>query len=146
LKAGHPRCLTLPALRPRAHPKRSSDGRYGLFVRWKPAGILRRHGLLTDPHRELTTAAHNEFGFNPGLRFDERSHTGRAGQVVSNLAVTNADALHEILLQYADDEIRARRRPRPDHIAAEAMLGHDRSESGSVLYPFLCHLQMNRRV
>src|SRR6185295_12585324 len=63
--------------------------------------------FLTHPHRKLTAAADDEFGFNPGLRLDERSHTGRAGQVVSNLAVTNADALHKILLHCADAEISA---------------------------------------
>ena len=75
------------------------DGGYGFFIRWKPADILLRHGLLADPHRELSAATHNELGFNPGLRFDERSHTGRSRQVVSNLAVTNANGLHAILLR-----------------------------------------------
>jgi hypothetical protein len=118
----------LPSLWPRAQTERPPNGRDCLFFRWKPAGILFRHGLLTDPHRELTTAAHNELGFDPGLRFDERSHTGRAGQVVSNLAVTNADGLHEILLQYTDVENVARRRTHtnyPNHTAAEARLGRD---------------------
>jgi hypothetical protein len=87
----------MPALRPRAQTKRPPNGCDCLCFPWKPAGILLGHGLLTDPHRELTTAAHHEFGFNPGRHFDERSHTDRAGQVVSNLAVTNADALHAVL-------------------------------------------------
>jgi hypothetical protein len=73
----------------------SADGRDRFFIAWKTAAILLRDGLLTDPHRKLATATHNEFGFDPGLCFDERSHTGRSWPVVSNLAVTDADALHK---------------------------------------------------
>jgi hypothetical protein len=65
-----------------------------LFIRRKHTGVLLRHGLLTDPYRELTTSTLDDLGVDPGFPPDKRRHTGRAGTIVSNLAISNADALH----------------------------------------------------
>ena len=75
--------------------QRLMDGRHHLVVYWKPVSALLRHGLLIDPYRELTTPALDELGVDPSLLLDERRHTGRAGTVISNLAVSNTDALHD---------------------------------------------------
>src|SRR5262249_48940473 len=85
--------------------QRPANSRCDFRVRRKSVEILLRHDLFTDPHGELATSANNEFGLDSGLVLDERGHTGRAGQVVSRLAVTNADALHVIVLHGADDWI-----------------------------------------
>ena len=74
--------------------QRQPDCGQSFFVRWKPAGALRRHGLRVNPDRELTASALDDLGVDPGFLFDERRHTGRAGTVISHLAVTNTDAFH----------------------------------------------------
>ena len=88
IAADRTRCRTVTS-------QRLTDSRHHLFVRRKPVGVLLRHGLLTDPYRELTAPALDDVGVDPGFLLDERRHTGRAGTIVSDLAVSNADALHD---------------------------------------------------
>ena len=67
-----------------------------LFVRRKPAGVLRHHGYRIDRYGELAATTLDDLGVDPGSLLDERRHTGRTGTVISNLAVSNTDALHAI--------------------------------------------------
>lgn len=52
---------------------------------------LVKDALFVDENVELTAAAGIELGFDTEFVFKLRSQTGRAGQVVSNLAVLDAD-------------------------------------------------------
>lgn len=69
-------------------------------------GLLRGEsgaGLFRDlravhPDGELAAAAGFEIGIEVERFLDERRHTGGARQVVSDLAVANADAAHQLVL------------------------------------------------
>jgi hypothetical protein len=49
---------------------------------------------LTHPHREFAAPALNQLRFEAGFVLDARRRTGGSGVIVSNLAVTNANAGH----------------------------------------------------
>lgn len=71
-----------------------TNGHQDGIVGWKPVGVLRCHSLLIDMHRKLSAPADDELGAQSSLLLDQRRHTGRAGMVISHLAVSNGDALH----------------------------------------------------
>ena len=66
------------------------------------------HLLLTDPHRQLASAADFQRGVEPGFFLDERRHTGGARQVVSDFAVANANRLHVCSISAAFAELKFR--------------------------------------
>jgi len=53
--------------------------------------------LVTDPDGEFAAATLDEFRIEAGRVFDELGRTGRAGPVLSGLAVSNANVRHATL-------------------------------------------------
>jgi hypothetical protein len=74
--------------------RRPLDRRESVFVRGKSLCILLRHDLVADPHGELAPTALYYFGVDPKFVLDERGHTDRAGTIVSDFAVSDADVFH----------------------------------------------------
>ena len=72
------------------------NGRQYLFLRRKPLRPLLRYAVLSHPDREFAPTAYDEFRLYARLLLDQRCRTGSARTVVSNLAVADAHALHEI--------------------------------------------------
>jgi hypothetical protein len=66
------------------------------ILRREPERVLPRNHLLTNPHRELASPALYQFRVDTGFLLDERRHTGGARVIVSNLAISDADAVHEV--------------------------------------------------
>jgi hypothetical protein len=62
----------------------------------EPERVLPRNQLLSNPHGKLASPAFYEFRGDPGFLLDERRHTGGTRVIVSNLAISDADALHEV--------------------------------------------------
>jgi hypothetical protein len=58
--------------------------------------VLPRDDPVADPHRELAPVALDDGGLDPGGLPDQRRRTGGAGIVVSNPAVANRDARHDL--------------------------------------------------
>jgi hypothetical protein len=76
-------------------PDRLLHRRQHVAVRWKTVQVLLRHHLPADPHRELAPATFDQLRIDPSLLLDERRRTGSARPIISDLAVSNADALHD---------------------------------------------------
>src|SRR5262245_36264330 len=70
------------------------NGRQNIWVFRKAGRILLRNDDASNPHGELTPPAFDEVGIEPCLLLDQRRHTGGARQIISNLAVADADRLH----------------------------------------------------
>ena len=56
--------------------------------------VLVRDLAIVDPHAELAPAANFERGIKAAVLLDERRHTGGARQVVSRLAIADANVVH----------------------------------------------------
>ena len=67
-----------------------------LVLRREPDRVLPRNHLLADPHGKLAPPAFYQFRVNTGFLLDERRHTGCARVIVSNLAISDADAVHQV--------------------------------------------------
>ena len=59
-----------------------------------PVRVFSATFIAVHPHAELAAAAGLEIGVDAGVLLDERRHTGGAGQVISNHAVTDLDPCH----------------------------------------------------
>lgn len=57
--------------------------------------VFLRDTIVIDPHRELASPTLHELGLDTNSRLDQRRHTGRARTIVSDLAVSNLNGLHE---------------------------------------------------
>jgi hypothetical protein len=68
----------------------------GFVILREPGRVLPRNQILSHPHGELASPAFHQLGVDPGFLLDERRHTGSARMVVSNHAISDADALHEV--------------------------------------------------
>ena len=70
------------------------NGGHNIRVFGEAGRILLRHDVASDPYGELTAPAFDKVGIEPGLLLDQGRHTGGARQIVSNLAVSDADRFH----------------------------------------------------
>jgi hypothetical protein len=75
-------------------PQGLPNGSERFLLRREPEGVLLRNEVLPHPHRKLTSLAFYQFRLDPDLFRDERCHTGGAGEIISDFAVSNANALH----------------------------------------------------
>jgi hypothetical protein len=66
-----------------------------LFVGGETHGTLLRDAPVVHPHRELAAPALDKLGLQAGFVRNERCRTGSARAIVSDLAVTDADAGHD---------------------------------------------------
>lgn len=64
----------------------------------EPLVVLMRDLAVVHPDTEFAAPAHFKDGNETGLLLDKRRHTGGARQVVSSLAVTDADAVHACII------------------------------------------------
>src|SRR5262245_10050547 len=66
-------------------------------LRRKSRAALLGNLPTVEPDREFTTATRLDIGVEMERVLDERRHTGGAREVVSDLAVTDADAAHQLV-------------------------------------------------
>jgi hypothetical protein len=83
-------------------PGLSSDG-FSNYFEDRRLGRETRAAFLgnlhpVNPHAEFTAATWFEIGVETEFVLDERRHTGGAGLIVSNHAVADADAAHQLVL------------------------------------------------
>ena len=76
--------------------QRLPDSGDGVLVGRKPQRALLCHHLVSDPDGELAAPAFKDVYVGPRCVLDKRRHTDSARLVVSNLAVSNADVLHDL--------------------------------------------------
>jgi hypothetical protein len=69
---------------------------HSFVLRRETERVLPRNDLLSNPHGKLAPSAFYQFRVDTGFLLDERRHTGGARVIVSNLAISDADALHEV--------------------------------------------------
>jgi hypothetical protein len=69
-------------------------------LRREPEPVFLCDKLLPDPDGELASGSFDELGVEAGRLFNQRCRTGSARKVVSNLAVANLDALHDVECQW----------------------------------------------
>jgi hypothetical protein len=73
-----------------------------VVLRWKAVPVLGCHHLIADPHGKLAPATLDELRIDPRLLLDERRRPGCARTVVSDPAVPNSDALHDVSIRAPD--------------------------------------------
>jgi len=84
-----------------------------LILGRKAVPVLRGDELVANPHRELAALTFDELRLDAQLACQERGRTGRAGPIVSNLAVANANGCHAADYRLINGDVERQTAPRP---------------------------------